>query len=307
MKTVLTFLRPVLLLLAILFLGRLLSQIGFELFVATIKTLSIFWVLLTLVCIVSNFACAARRYQALVAPEVAYLKVLEAVMASFLLNYASLVQGVGIGAKIGLMKARGIPASRSLAGILTEISFDLVFTLIVAAIYFYSSGFSSEFSTFIPNASWLISVVCIIAAVALFLAFKFSGFLNDLRVEFIAIIRSGRLAGVIVSTFGIWLSAGLGFYCMLMALEGNNAIDQFLTLAAICIGYITGLVSMVPGGIGVREITWSYIVSQGGVALELAGLMAVFYRLVSILTIIFILLFWNYFLPSKKDESALPQ
>ena len=39
----------------------------------------------------------------------------------------------------------------------------------------------------------------------------------------------------------------------------------------MCIGFITGLLSMVPGGLGVRELTWGYVVGISGFSFRIGS------------------------------------
>ena len=131
-RTFLIALRYALLLSAILLLLTIILQTDTRFLWKTLKEISGLWLGLGLLCILANFGCAAKRLQALIAPELSYIAVFEAVMAAFLLNYASMIQGLGIGAKIGLMKIHQVPVSRSMAGIASEITLDLLFTGCVA-------------------------------------------------------------------------------------------------------------------------------------------------------------------------------
>ncbi len=216
-------------------------------------------------------------------------------MAGYLLNYASMVQGLGVGAKIGLMKSKGVKIKRSFAGIWVEILFDLLFTFPVALFCFLYYDFFPKFPDFGDNILLFFILLLILSFVGAIVAPRYSVFLKDLRAEFIKIIKAGKIPLIVASTACIWGTAGLGFFCMVMANDSGVAVSPFLAFSAICVGFITGLISMVPGGIGVREVTWAYVVSQGGISVEVVGLLAIVYRLLSITLIIVILLAWNFF------------
>ena len=110
-----------------------------------------------------------------------------------------------------------------------------------------------------------------------------NGLVVDRFVAALAEVSSpSRLAIPLAWSFGIWISTAAGFYCILNALQPGGPTDLGLSILALASGFLTGLVTLIPGGIGVRELTWSYVVSQGGYALELAGLAAILYRLFAI-------------------------
>lgn len=298
----LAYLRPVLLLLAVAFLALLLSRVSSDDLTSMAQTLSPLWVLFVLLCITANFAFAAKRFQVMVAPQLEYLKVLEITLAGFLLNYASMVQGIGIGAKIGLMKARGVQVSRSMAGISVEILLDLLLTGIVAVIYLHYRGLFAELLSSMPALLLLLVLLLLLPLAVLgftLLSRRFT-FLRNLGSELTAVARSGRHTVIILTTVGVWVSAGLGYYCMIIAVDGNYQVSPLLAIAAICIGFITGLISLVPGGIGVREVTWAYVVSQAGVPIEVAGLLAIFYRALSILPILLLFGLRRFITETKK-------
>jgi len=272
--------------LAVFLLGALLLRADVKFLWQVLHTASVPWVFLSLLCIFYNFACAAKRYQILVAPKMDYAKIMEVIMAGFLLNYASMVQGIGIGAKVGLMKARQVPVSRSMAGIASEIGVDLLFTGCVGLVYILTID-----TKFMPAVNSVSSIIALLGIALLLIATtavmnsRWSIF-NSIYKELGMIVSSGRLHWVMLSTAGIWCSAGAGYYCLIVAANSGDQVSGLLAFAAICIGFITGLLSMVPGGLGVRELTWSYVVSSDGFLIELAGLLAVIYRLLSIVLII---------------------
>lgn len=288
------YLRPVLLVTVVVVLAGMVVKFGVGNFLRLAVGLSPAWVLLTLATIIANFLFAARRYQMLVAGDLPFLRVLDTIMVSFLLNYASMVQGLGIGAKVGMMKVDGIRASRSIAGIFSEIVFDLLFAVGVGIVFWFVANDPLRVLRDMPPVfTAMMAILLGVAIVIGLVTLRFSSFLQDVVTQLGDIVRSGRLVGVMLTTAGIWIAAGLGFYCMLNALENGSTASLFLCIFAITTGFVTGLVSMIPGGIGVREVTWAYIVSLAGVPLAEAGMVAVLYRILSIAVIVLVLLAWR--------------
>ena len=260
----------------------LVSKVGFGPMVGYLSTMHPGWLLLAFACMAANICLAALRYQRLMNTGLSFTYFLEVILASFLLNYAAMVQGLGLGAKIGMLKTRQVPVTQSSASIWLEICLDVLVCSMLVAIFL-----AIEFE---PGSEKLLVVVIplgivLAASVAVALLGRVPGrfAVVDSFVQAIAEVSSlTRLSSALVYSVGIWISTAAGFYCVLNALQPDGPTDLGLSILAMTSGFLTGLVSLIPGGIGVRELTWSYVVSQGGYALELAGLGAILYRLFAI-------------------------
>ena len=219
---------------------------------------------------------------------------LQVILASFLLNYASMVQGLGLGAKMGMLKTRHVPISHSSAGIWLEICLDILICSCIIAIFVFieiGPGLKSLAVFALPL------FFAAFASLALLVVRRFPGRF-ELADQFLAAFKevssASRLGMAVLYTIGIWISTGIGLFCILNAFQPGVSTDLGLSILAMTSGFITGLVSLVPGGIGVRELTWSYVVSQGGYPLELAGLAAIFYRVSGIFLVALTLVIMSF-------------
>lgn len=274
--------RILLLIAAVSLLVYLVAQVGFARIVQYLATMHTGWLFLAIACMGANICLAALRYQRLIHTDLPYRYFLEVILASFLLNYAAMVQGLGLGAKIGMMKTRHVPVTRSSASIWLEICLDVIVCsiFVVTLLAIISETSSSKMLVVAVPLGFILA-----ATVAIALLGRAPGRLAavDRFVEALAEVSSpSRLAGALVYSAGIWITAAAGYYCILNALLPGGPTDLGLSILAMTSGFLTGLVSLIPGGIGVRELTWSYVVSQGGYALELAGLGAILYRVFAI-------------------------
>jgi uncharacterized membrane protein YbhN (UPF0104 family) len=283
------FLRYGLLMLSVCLLLYLIAQAGVSQIVQHLSDIHIGWLLLTFLFMAANLCSAALRYQCLLATKVTFGRVFEVIMASFLLNYASMVQGLGLGAKIGMLKARQIPVSQSSAGIWLEICLDILFCSAVVLVFLLSVV---ELDAAGPRI-FIVPVLLVLSVsvgIALLLRLPVG---SDLVRNFVTALREvasfSRLSRALLFTVCIWLTATGGIYCMFNALKPDAGTELGLSLLAMTSGFLTGLISMVPGGIGVRELTWSYIMSQSAYPLELAGLAAILYRILTILLVSLVL------------------
>jgi len=257
----LRYVRYALLAAAVIALAYLFYAAGPEKIAATASTLNPFWVAAAMLFWIFNLMFAALRLKYLAAPELKYARVLRVVMAGYLLNFASMVQGLGIGAKLGIMKGYRVPVSRSLAGIGGELILDIFLYGVVTAVFAGYVGISrSGMDRVSPYVFITVGVFALSGMVLLpLIASRFDfgvRLLESLRIAF----STGRLPVNILSSIGILLMAAASLYCIMRAV--GVTVSPLFTASAISVGFITGLVSLVPGGIGVRDLTWAYVVTS---------------------------------------------
>jgi len=275
----------------------LINRVGLKELSDIIFSLSPAWVVAALFFGLVNLMIAAVRYKCLAAQDLKYWNVFEVILASYLLNYASMVQGVGIGVKVGLLKGHQIPASRSLAGAGGEVVFDLLFTGLVAAIFAGYVGWGkSGLGNLHPAV--MAAAAIILGTGTLFFArtTEFgAGMLEGIKNAF----TPSHLLSNLVSTAGIWVAAAASYYCMIRAVDAN--VPPLLPLAALSVGFVVGLISLVPGGLGVRDLTWAYVCSTAaGIPMKFTGTAAVANRLLIILLAAIVLGIWT--LSGKRDH-----
>jgi len=291
-------LRPFLLAVVVTTLVYLVYRVGPEKILDTAKNLSPAWVGMALVFWAANLSLATLRFRSLAAPEMRFRHVLEVVMAGFLLNYASMVQGVGIGAKIGLMKGRRVPATRSLAASGGEVILDLLFTgLVTAAFAWYAGWGKSGMGEINPAVFVTAAMAAAVAGLGIIFFARASRvgarFLEGLRAAFVP----SRMPLNFLYTAGVWTMGAASFYCMIRA-AGETA-PPLLTLAALSVGFVAGLISLVPGGLGVRDVTWAYIASIGGASMTVTATAAFAYRILTIVSVAMALGAWAIFRRGK--------
>ncbi len=293
-------LRPFLMVVVIAALVYLVYHVGPRKILDTVKGLSPAWVGLALVFWVFNLSMATLRFRSLAAPEMRYRHVLEVVMAGFLLNYASMVQGVGIGAKIGLMKGRRVPATRSLAASGGEVILDLIFTGLVTAVFAWYVGWGKSG---MGEINPLVFIIATVAAVIVGLGIIVSARVTSFGARFLEGLRAAfapsRMPLNFLCTAGVWTMGAASFYCMIRA-TGQTVEPFFITLPALSVGFVAGLISLVPGGLGVRDVTWAYVASIGGAPIAVTATAAFAYRILTIVSVAVALGVWAFF---KRSEN----
>ncbi len=267
---------------AVSLLLYLIAQVGFRQIVQHLSNLHPGWLLLTFLLMAANICFATLRFRCLITSELPFIDFLEVFLASFLLNYAAMVQGLGLGAKIGMLKTRRVPVSQSSAGIWLEISLDiLVCSSMVVLFLFFEIGTTSQSLAIFAIPLTIVAAVSIAFRVVRRFPGRFA-LADQFLTAFRDVSSLPRLSSALFYSTAIWISTGVGLYCMLNAVQPAAPTDLGLSILAMTSGFLTGLVSLIPGGIGVRELTWSYVVSQAGYPLALAGLAAILYRLLAI-------------------------
>ena len=78
-------------------------------------------------------------------------------------------------------------------------------------------------------------------------------------------------------------------------------MNVWRAIQALATGFIFGLITLVPGGLGVRDVTWALVLERGGVTATVAGTAVLMMRLISIATVVIILIGLRYS-PRKKGN-----
>jgi len=297
-SSILFYVRYGVLLLACIFLFQLVSSVGFSSFQETLRGLSWCWIAAALLFVLGNFLIVTLRYRILVATNSTFLEITYVTATSFLLNYASMVQGLGMGAKVGLLKAREVPAAHSIAGITLEVFLDVTCALVLVFVLY-----RAYILDLLDSISWFPAVIVFfgVPLLLVFIVKKYylARWLSTYSKQLAVVFEFNRGLKVVFSTICIWLVAGSSLFCVLRSFDAAGAPTLSLALVAIAISFLVGSVSMVPGGIGVRELTMSYFLVENGVPVEVATSAAVIYRLAAIFVGFMLLAFLSF---QKKSE-----
>ena len=276
--------RPIFILLGASILVYLIKKIGWSNFSSILLNLSPGYIFLALIAWLLNLSMAAQRFRSLAAPHLKYSKVFEVVLISYLLNYGSMVQGVGIGARVGLLKGEQVAVARSLAGSGAEVIFDLIFTVGVTLVFAMYVGFAKTGLGEIHPWPFVVGAVLGLGVlVAVFYAGRRGGFWGRFAEGLKEAMSLRRFLPNLAYTVAIWALAAASFFFILRAAGAD--FNPLLTLAALAVGFVVGLVSLVPGGLGVRDVSWVYVLGLGGVSIQTSGTAALFMRFIYIATV----------------------
>jgi uncharacterized membrane protein YbhN (UPF0104 family) len=206
-----------------------------------------------------------------------------------ILNYASAIQGLGIGAKMGLLKLNQVKVSKSAASISLEIIFDIIFAGSVFIIFTLSyhdlivTKFGSANRFFVLGL--VAGILCIVGAIFLRKIDFFRHFLGHITEAF----KMQRALSSFILTALIWLLGALLMYCLVLAT--GNQINFLIILYATSSAFILGLISFVPGGLGVRDAISAFVLNLSGLELNVSISVSLINRILSIITVLVILMF----------------
>ena len=296
------YLRPLLLVAVLVGVVYLIYHVGPKKIIGTLSGLSPTWVAASMIMWAMNICFATLRYRSLAAPELKFTTVLEIMLTGYLLNYVSMIQGAGIGAKVGLMKSRGIPVSNSLAGTGGELVLDLLFTGLISGIFIGYVGVTGPVLDLPPSVLWPIAIAVLFLGIAILIVYsKYSSFGSRVLQAFRATFSKKRVIINILATIGVWSTGAAGFFCMLHAAQAR--VPFLIALAAICVGFVVGLISLVPGGLGVRDLSWAYICTiMAGIPMPVTTTAAFSYRVTGIVFIAATLGAWTLFKELKRHK-----
>lgn len=270
-----------------LLLGYLVWRVGPGRLVHTVSLIPPFFAIGAVVFWCINLALGTLRFRRFSRIDVSYREAAEIYLTAFLLNYASMIQGAGVVAKVSLLGEKNVAVPRSVATVILEVLFDVLLTGAITGIYFSKDvlklGMSYQFGVII------IFFALVIAGSPIVLGRYpwWSEFVMVLSRS----ISSYRGIFNLLITMGIWFTAGVSLSILLSGFGVEFGIlNIWRVIQALATGFIFGLVTFIPGGLGVRDVTWTLVLESGGVTATVAGTAVLMMRVISIATVIVILL-----------------
>jgi uncharacterized membrane protein YbhN (UPF0104 family) len=292
MKTYFKILKVIIFSAVIIYLLKLMSGISRDELSKALGHFSFVWFLLGLSSIICNFALSALRFKLAGKHSVPYTEIFVIVLTSFLLNFASMIQGVGVGAKLALMKTKGVKITHSSASVWLEILFDVTFCGLAALVILFS--FNQKGLGQHLELGWALLLIFLVLVIVSAFSAKYFQFIREFISELKTLVTVKRCFALLLTTAAIWLSAASSFYFLLKAFGGSYIVEFTNSFLAVTAGLIAGLASLIPGGLGVREVVWSGIASGIEYPLTLAALVAVLMRIISICTALSIIAIKKY-------------
>ncbi len=272
----------------------IIRKAGWGKIVEILSSMSPLFLFLAILVWMLNLAFGTLRFKRFLATDLSFFLLLELYLLGSLLNYAGGIQGFGVGARIGLLKMKKVSISRSTASIGSEIAYDIILASIVsvAGICVYGKLIFEElFSRLMPKFLILPAVMILLFLSAMFLLRK-NEFLGHFMRNFLRAFSSRNVVGNILNTLGLYGSVIVMFFLLYKA--AGIWINPLILMFAVSISYIIGLMSLIPGGLGVRDAVTGYVCSLAGIDINTALSIAIITRFIclsfnSIVLLIFVI------------------
>lgn len=280
----------VLMLVGILILALLIKKVGVKELFDIISRMNPLYVLLALIPWILTLVFGAYRLKRIVKAKISSYEMFKIFCYGYLLNYASPIQGFGAGAKIAMLKMKKVKISKSSASVSSEIGYDIIFALAIVIIFFiYHLNFLVEQLRKALNMDLIIAAGIIFAVLLVIaLSLRKKEFVKEFFEHFSASFRLKNMKRLMPATLFMWVLPSLSVYLFFIAV--GSPIPYWIVLGSICVGFIFGLASLIPGGLGIRDAITAYVYSLSGISLETTISIAIFNRFFTILTVLLIII-----------------
>ncbi|HLC46531.1 MAG TPA: lysylphosphatidylglycerol synthase domain-containing protein [Candidatus Nanoarchaeia archaeon] len=286
----------------LMILALLFRRVGFSSFAEIISEMSVPMMILASVAWLFTLFLSAYRLKRIVRSEILSGEMFRIFLYGYLLNYASPIQGLGAGAKVGMLKKRNVSISRSSASVSSELLYDLLFAALISAIFFITH-IDFIISAILPLMSAVTAAIA--GAIILFAGFTLYRLRrNEDIISFFSHLFSNfsmkAFFRLLPLTMLLWLFPAFMIYAFFLGI--GQPLSLWIALSAICFSFLLGLFTLIPGGLGVRDAITAYIYSLAGIPIDTAISIALFNRAftIGIVGLIILFLKLHSFILSRK-------
>ena len=212
-----------------------------------------------------NIFFSIKRFQSLLPGRTSFTQAARPHLAGFLANYGALVPGLGSGVKYGLLRAQNTSTKNAAKVLGVEIVLDLLLCLLIslalAPIFFgqYFWELINQYTLHFDNS--LILVVLFLTVLV---------FIFVLKSHFISVLVSSirsvfNKEGLIISAFFtllMWLCFAGTLEFLSKSFHQVSESIYSAALLTVSSSYLAGLLSLIPSGLGVRELSGAYIIAN---------------------------------------------
>jgi uncharacterized membrane protein YbhN (UPF0104 family) len=207
---------------------------------------------------------------------------------------------LGIGAQVGILKMKQISISRSFAGIGSEIFYDITFAILISSVglLIYGRMIIKDFLKMINLNFFILPIILGIVILAIIYFLRKNKFIENFVKNILRSFSSKNLIKNSLITLGLYTASVAMAYFLYKSV--GLSINPLLLLFAARLGYLLGLLSFIPGGLGVRDSVFGYICSLSGIPLHIALSISVIARFICLIVVIAMLLIVNIF---KREQN----
>jgi len=276
-------LRVILMIIGVLIIILLLKLIGISSAINTIKNMNPLLILVSLIPWGLAIFFSSYRLKKIIT-NISFYNSLKIYLSGFLLNYASFIQGVGAGAKVFMLKKRKISITQSTAGISSELIYDVLLSIAATIIFsIYHFNFIIDQLTKLPSYLIWIFICALVIFLITLLKIRTNTHIKNYFYHLKDNFKLKRIIILFPITLLSWAMTSLTILIFFKALNIN--INIGLIFFGLTTSFLLGLISFIPGGLGVRDLSVSYIYSLAGVPLDTAVSVALFSRVYGILSV----------------------
>ena len=249
-----------------------------------------FFPLLLACCVgLANLLLASFRFKGLVDAPLGFASALEVYLTGYVFNYASVMPGLGSGVKTGLLWKRRVGLSRALAGVGGEVVLGAAFCMVVGISFLVTHPDLVDPRR--GRAGWVVPVCA--AAGFILIGLVWLVFRKQLRTRVQPMLdaagylwRAHVIWRGLVLTVISWSCTALTAWLLFLSLGDKLPFPDLF--GGICLGYLGGLLSLIPAGLGVREGLWAYLFMQSGLGFSACMLVAVCVRVLYLFLALFL-------------------
>ena len=277
----------------ILFL--IIRKAGWNNIIGILSMLSPSFLCLAILAWILNLVIGALRFKKFLSTDLKFLEIFKIYLFGALLNYAAPIQGLGIGARVGMLKMKQVSVSRASAGIGSEIIYDIGLSTLISIIglLIYGKVIIKDFPKMTNLNFFILPVILAILMLAIIWFLRKSIFMKNFTKNILRSISLKNLVKNTLITLGLYSVGVLMVFSLYKSI--GITINPLLLLFASRISYLFGLLSLIPGGLGVRDAITGYICSLAGIPIHTTLSIAVIGRFMCLMVIIAILLIIGVF------------
>ena len=211
-----------------------------------------------------NIIFSIKRFQSLLPKRIAFVDAARPHLVGFLANYGAMVPGLGSGVKFGLLKAQNTSTKNAAKVLGFELVLDLTLCTLISLVLgpiLFSEYFRSLTQQLLHFDNSIFLVVVLVASLTLIFGFK-SRFRSNLGTSIRSIFYKEGFMFSVLFTLLMWMCFAGTLEFLLKSFHEVDKSTYSASMLSVSSSYLAGLLSLIPSGFGVRELSGAYIISN---------------------------------------------
>jgi uncharacterized membrane protein YbhN (UPF0104 family) len=260
----------------------MIKRIGWGKFIEMVSSLYFPYVAVACMIWVLHLLLAAVRFRRFLYSDLHFIEIFEIFLFGYLYNYAGGVQGIGVAARLGMLKLKDVDISKSSASIGSEIVCDAAISaaILLGGIIFFGADLINQIQHIMTPRFLILPAIALVAVIFALIALSRKNLIQSFHESIVRSLLSKRILPGLSITLALFLLVSAVYFFIFRA-SGMNP-GYFHIFFAFGSGYACGLLSLVPGGLGIRDIVFGYILSLSGIQFETGVSISIIVRVISI-------------------------